>query len=159
MTPQQRVQAELDALGLDARVVEYAASTATAAEAAAAAGCELGQIVKSLVFFADGRPALALVAGDQQVDTAKLASLLGVGRKKLRMGAPGEVLGLTGYPVGGVSPVGSLTRCDIVVDETLKRFETVWAAAGAANAIFAVPTGELVVKVEGQWGAITRERT
>ena len=158
MTPQERVQVALGTLGLSSAVREFPASTATAAAAAAAVGCETGRIAKSLFFLADGRPTLVLVAGDRQADTAKLAALLGVGRKKLKMGAPEEVLTLTGYPVGGVSPVGSETACDLVVDDSLRRFETVWAAAGAPNAVFEANSVELVAKVNGQWAAITRDQ-
>ena len=157
MTPVERVRAALEELGMPARVMEFEASTATAAEAAAAVGCEPGQIVKSLVFLAAGRPTLVLVAGDRQADTAKLAELVGVGRKRLKMGSPEEVLELTGFPVGGVAPVGSANPCDVVVDESLRRFDCVWASAGARNAVFAASTAELVKKVKGQWAAITRD--
>jgi prolyl-tRNA editing enzyme YbaK/EbsC (Cys-tRNA(Pro) deacylase) len=157
MTPEERVQQALNALGLPARVVEFEANTATAAAAASAVGCELGQIVKSLFFIADSRPTLVLVAGDRKADTAKLAELLGTSRKQLKMGAPADVLAVTGYPIGGVAPVGSLTPCDIVADDSLGRFKTVWAAAGSSHAVFEVDTGALVEKVCGQWAAITRE--
>ena len=132
------------------------ASTRTAEEAARACGCERGQIVKTLFFFADGRPTVVLTAGDRQVDTALLAQLVGVGRKKLKMGTADEVLAHTGFPVGGVSPVGQLNPSDVVVDESLQRFENVWAAAGAGNAVFPVATEALVSAVSGQWAAITR---
>jgi Cys-tRNA(Pro) deacylase len=155
--PVQHVQDALDGLGIDTRVIEFDVSTRTAEDAAAAVGCEPGQIVKSLFFLADGRPTLALVAGDRQADTARLAALLGVGRKKLRMGAPDEVREATGYEVGGVSPVGLRERCDVVVDESLRRFSTTWAAAGAGNAVFAIPPERLVEITAGQWAAITKD--
>lgn len=151
------MNAALEALGLPGRVVEFDASTHTAAEAAAAVGCELGQIVKTLFFLADGRPTLALVAGDRQVDTARLADLLGIGRKKLKMGMPDDVQSHTGFPVGGVSPVGLASSCDVVVDESLRRFDEVWAAAGAGNAVFPAQTQGLVAAVGGQWAGITRD--
>lgn len=156
MTPQERVRAALATLGLPANVREFDASTRTAQDAANAVGCELGQIVKTLFFLADGRPTLALVAGDRQADTAKLAEILGVGRKRLKMGSPDEVLSVTGYPVGGVSPVGALQPCDVVVDESLQRFDVVWAAAGAGNAVFEAGTADLVRAIHGQWAMITR---
>lgn len=131
-------------------------STRTAQDAANACGCELGQIVKTLFFFADGRPTVVLAAGDRQVDTAMLAQLLGVGRKKLKMGSPEEVRAHTGFPVGGVSPVGQLNRSDVVVDDSLRRFENVWAAAGAGNAVFPALTEALVAAVNGQWATVTR---
>ena len=157
MTPQERVNAALEAAGLPGRVVEFGASTRTAQDAATAVGCQLGQIVKTLFFFAEGRPTVVLAAGDRQVDTARLAELLGVTRKRLKMGSPEEVLETTGFAVGGVSPLGLKTHCDVVVDESLQRFEAVWAAAGAANAVFGVGTQDLVTAVAGQWAAITKD--
>ena len=157
MTPPERVQAALDELGLPGRVRTFDdASTHTAQEAADAVGCELGQIVKTLFFMADGRPTMALVAGDRQVDTAALAELVGVGRKKLKMGTPEEVLETTGYAVGGVAPVGWARPCDVVVDDSLRRFEDIWAAAGAPNAVFPARTEQLVSAINGQWATIVK---
>ncbi len=156
MKPEERVQAALEALGLPSRVITFDQSTATAEEAASAVGCELGQIVKTLFFLADGRPTVALVAGDRQVDTSKLAQIVGVGRKKLKMGTPEQVLEHTGYEIGGVAPVGHLVQADVVVDESLQRFEVVWAAAGSGNAVFEAKTFDLVKAIQGQWAAITR---
>ncbi len=157
METEERVRQALAALGLPARILSFDGTTATAQEAAEAVGCELGQIVKTLFFLADGRPTVALVAGDRQVDTAALAGLLGVGRKKLKMGTPAEVLDHTGFEVGGVAPVGHPREHDVVVDESLARFERVWAAAGAHNAVFEAITRDLVAAINGQWAAITKE--
>lgn len=147
----------LKELGLPAEIIEFDASTRTAADAAAAVGCELGQIVKTLFFLADGRPTTVLVAGDRQADTSKLASLVGVGRKKLKMGTPDEVMEHTGYPIGGVAPVGQRSPSDVVADESLRRFDRVWAAAGSGNTVFEAETGALVAAINGQWADITRE--
>jgi Cys-tRNA(Pro) deacylase len=152
----ERVREALEGAGVEARVVEFAESTRTAEDAARAVGCETGQIVKSLFFMAEGRPTLALVAGDRQVDTGLLAGIVGVGRKRLKMGAPAEVKEVTGYEVGGVAPVGLLRACDMVADESLRRFEVVWAAAGTGNAVFAIGTAELARVTNAQWAAITR---
>ena len=158
MNPPDRVQLALEALGLPGRVQVFdEASTHTAQEAADAVGCELGQIVKTLFFMADGRATMALVAGDRQVDTAALAELLGIGRKKLKMGVPEEVLEITGYAVGGVAPVGWHQPGDVVVDESLRRFEDIWAAAGASNAVFPARTTDLVSAIRGQWASIVKE--
>lgn len=157
MKPEERVQKALARLGMAGSSVEYESSTGTAAEAARAVGCELGQIVKTLFFLADGRPTVALVAGDRLADTARLAQILGVGRKKLKMGSPAEVLRHTGYAVGGVAPVGLAHACDVVLDESLRRFKRVWAAAGSDHAVFAVDTAELAAAVNGQWAVVTRE--
>ena len=143
-------------LGLPGSVIEFDASTHTAQEAAEAVGCALGQIVKTLFFLADGRPTMALVAGDRQVDTALLAQLVGVGRKKLKMGSPDEVLETTGYAVGGVSPIGMLGPCDVIIDDSLQRFDRVWAAAGSGNAVFPAGTTALVAATRGQLAGITR---
>ena len=157
MSPEERVQTALAALGLPGRVVGFSASTRTAAEAAAAVGCELGQIVKSLLFLAAGRPTLVLVAGDRQVDTARLAELLGTTRKRVKMGSNEEVERITGYAPGGVAPVGTITPCDIVIDESLTRFPDIWAAAGSGHAVFPAAMMDLAAAVKGQWAAITRE--
>ena len=158
MSPSEHVQLSLQALGLPGRVRVFdSASTHTAQEAADAVGCELGQIVKTLFFMAEGRPTMALVAGDRQVDTAALAELVGVGRKKLKMGTPEEVRTTTGYEVGGVAPVGWNNPCDVVADESLKRFESIWAAAGAANAVFPAETEKLIGAIGAQWARIVRE--
>ena len=153
----ERVQQALDALGLPGRVRVFDdGSTHTAQEAADAVGCALGQIVKTLFFMAESRPTMVLAAGDRQVDTALLAPILGVGRKKLKMGTPAEVMEYTGYPVGGVAPVGWPKPVDVVVDDSLKRFDEVWAAAGAPNAVFPARTEDLVRAVNGQWAAVVR---
>ena len=156
MEATEYVQRSLEALGLPGQVRIFDESTHTAQEAANAVGCELGQIVKTLFFMAEGRPTMALVAGDRQVDTGALAALVGVGRKKLKMGSPEEVLDITGYRVGGVAPVGWPKPCDIVVDDTLKRFDEIWAAAGDSNAVFPARTEDLVRAINGQWGAIVK---
>jgi len=153
----ERVQRALDALGLPGPVRVFdAGSTHTAQEAADAVGCALGQIVKTLFFVAEGRPTMVLAAGDRQVDTAMLAPILGVGRKKLKMGTPSEVLEYTGFPVGGVAPVGWPKPVDVVVDDSLRRFEEVWAAAGASNAVFMARTDDLVRAINGQWASVVR---
>lgn len=159
MNPNDRVREALTSLGLPAELRSFDSSTRTAQDAADAVGCELGQIVKTLYFSAEGRPTLALVAGDRQVDTSKLAEILGIGRKKLKMGTPEEVIAHTGFAVGGVSPVGSVHPCDVVVDESLQRFEQIWAAAGTGNTVFPAGTAALVSAIGGQWAAITKDGT
>lgn len=156
MTPTERVQQALEALGLGASVVTFDESTHTANDAANAVGCTAGQIVKTLFFLADGRPAMVLAAGDRQVDVAALAAILGVTRKRLKMGTPEEVVAYTGFTVGSVSPVGWPSRPDVVIDDSLRRFEEVWAAAGAVNAVFAANPAELADAIGGQWAAISK---
>jgi prolyl-tRNA editing enzyme YbaK/EbsC (Cys-tRNA(Pro) deacylase) len=151
------VQAALTRLSLPGQVrVLDAASTHTAQEAADAVGCQLGQIVKTLFFMADGRPTMALVAGDRQVETAALANLVGIGRKKLKLGTPEEVRAITGYEVGGVAPVGWPQACDTIADDSLQRFDEIWAAAGAPNAVFPAKTADLVAAIGAQWATIVK---
>lgn len=157
MKPSERVQAALDAMGLDIHVVEFGASTATAPEAAAAAGCELGAIVKSLLFLIDGQPLLALVAGDRLADHKKLAARFGVGKKKVKLADAETVLRVTGYEIGGVPPLGHTVKLPTLVDESLGRFETVWAAAGTHNAVFPIAYAKLVEITGGEVAAFTEE--
>lgn len=156
MTPVERVRGALAEAGVAAGFREFDESTATAGEAAAAVGCDAGQIVKSLFFLADGRPTLVLVAGDREADTAKVATIVGVGRKRLKMGTPEQVREYTGFDVGGVAPAGHLSPCDLVVDDSLRRFECVWASAGTPHALFESRVADLVEALGGQWAAITR---
>lgn len=157
MKPSERVQAALDAICSGIHVVEFEASTATAPEAAAAAGCELGAIVKSLLFMVDGQPALVLAAGDRMADSKKLAVLFGVGKKKVKLADAETVRRVTGYEVGGVPPVGHETRLATLIDASLGRFETVWGAAGMHNAVFPIAFSKLVEITGGQVVALTEE--
>jgi len=130
-----RVAERLAAAGLDVTVVEHATSSRTAEEAAATAGCELGQIVKSLVFVDDAGPVLVLCAGDRRVD----AHGLGVRRAKAE-----QVREATGFAIGGVPPLGHPAPLRTLVDASLRRFATVWCAAGTPNAVFEVGTEDLI---------------
>ncbi len=150
MKPFERVQAALDAMDLGIRVIEHERSTATAFDAAATAGCELGAIVKSLLFLADGRPVLILVAGDRKVDARKLAAHFGLSKKKIRLADSSTVLNITGFETGGVPPVGHPVRLTTLIDDSLARFSIVWAAAGAPNAVFPVPFALLVKITAGE---------
>ena len=134
------VKLALRQLNLDLDVREIAASTATSQQAADNIGCDLGQIVKSLGFMIDkSKPTLVLASGDQTVDQRKLAAIFAVGRKKARMMTAEQCILHLGYAPGGVPPVGH-RRGDIPIylDLSLKRYELVYAAGGAANAIFPI---------------------
>ncbi len=154
----ERVAEALQACGIDAPVERFEDGTATAIDAANALGCELGQIVKTLILLADGRPTAVLVAGDRQADTAALARLLGVSRKRMKMATAEQVFELTGFRVGGVPPVGLPGEWDLIADDSLGRFQQVWAAAGASDALFATKTDELVAATGAQWATISRTR-
>lgn len=154
----QRVAEAMRACGLTSPIERFAEGTATAMDAANALGCELGQIVKTLILMADGRPTVVLAAGDRQVDTAALARLLGVSRKRLKMASAEQVLELTGYRVGGVPPVGLPGEWDVIADDSLKRFTQVWAAAGASDALFAAGRDELLAAAGAQLATVGRTR-
>jgi prolyl-tRNA editing enzyme YbaK/EbsC (Cys-tRNA(Pro) deacylase) len=137
-------------MSLDIRVIEHETSTATASDAAAAAGCELGAIVKSLLFLINGEPVLVLVAGDRMADARKLAAYFGVSKKKIRLADGATVSTITGFEIGGVPPIGHGERLRTIIDDSLARFENVWAAAGAPNAVFPVPFPLLVRITAGE---------
>src|SRR5919197_6039337 len=136
----QKFADRLRELGLDVEVRELPQSTRTAPEAAAAVGCEVGQIVKSLVFVADGEPLVCLCAGDRRVDTARLGA-------DVRPARADEVRDATGFAIGGVPPLGPDRPLRTVVDESLRRFDTVWCAAGTPNAVFSVRDEALIASI------------
>ena len=138
----ERVQSALDAAGVTARVVELPQSTRTAAEAAAAVGCDVAQIAKSLLFVdAGGEPVLVITSGTNRVDEKRL----GLQR------APAELVReRTGYAIGGVPPVGHATPIKTFIDEDLLRFERIWAAAGTPNAVFELSPADLPRMTGGQ---------
>jgi Cys-tRNA(Pro) deacylase len=150
-----RVRAALDALNYDGAIMQVAGSTHTAEQAAAAAGCELGQIIKTLAVYVAGTPLLILVSGDRRLDDRLVAGRAGVGRKQVKLASPEHVLELTGYPVGGVSPFGLATPLPAIVDASLRRFETVWVAAGAATAILPIALDDLVRYVGSEFAEIS----
>lgn len=147
------MQAALEAGGLDIDVVKLSDSARTAQLAAEAIGTELGSIVKSLVFLADGSPVLVLVAGDRRADPVKLKELLRA-RRVMIAGAE-RVKRETGFTIGGVPPVGHLRVLPTWVDESLSRFETVYAAAGHPHAVFPISFEALVQLTDGHVADIT----
>lgn len=151
MDPVARVREALLAAGLGADLVqELPADTSTAEAAARAVEAPLGSIVKSLVFWADDAPLLVLVSGDQRADVKRLRTVLGLSKRRLRIARPSEVLAHTGFEVGGVPPVGHEERLRTLIDHTLSRFDTVWAAAGTANAVFPISYERLVSLTGGE---------
>ena len=122
---------------MSVQVQELSESTRTAQEAAAAVGVEVGQIVKSLVFVDRDGPLLCLCAGDRRVDTSKL----GAG---VRQATRDEVREATGFAIGGVPPLGHDRPVRTIVDESLRRFATVWCAGGTPNSVFEAPTIALI---------------
>jgi prolyl-tRNA editing enzyme YbaK/EbsC (Cys-tRNA(Pro) deacylase) len=136
----ERVREALVAAGLEVEIVETPASARTAVEAADAVGASVAQIVKSLVFLCDGRPVLALVAGDNRLDESLLGQV--AGGHITRADAAG-VREHTGFAIGGVAPLGSLNPLPTFCDVDLLAHEHVWAAAGAPHAVFRVEPAAL----------------
>jgi Cys-tRNA(Pro) deacylase len=130
------------ALGLAIEPREFPDGTRTAADAAAAIGVELGQIVKSLVFAVDGQLVVALVSGSNRLDEHKLAAAAG-GATAARVDAD-AVRDATGFPIGGVPPFGHRTPLPVFVDTDLLRYDEVWAAAGTPHVNFAITPDDLV---------------
>lgn len=122
-------------------------STHTAEEAAAAVGCDVGAIVKSLVFLADDEPLLVLVSGPNRVDTVKLGKELGVDITKSDAKRVKEA---TGYSIGGVPPFGHTTTLRTVVDSDLLSYDELWAAAGSATAVFPIGPDALIELTRGE---------
>lgn len=124
------------------------ASTRTAPEAAAAVGCDVRQIVKSLVFMADGEPVLALVSGDHRLDVDRLRAH--VGAADVRRATADEVRAHTGFAIGGVPPFGHPAPLRTVLDIGLRRDDVVWAAAGTPFAVFAIAPEALVAWADAE---------
>jgi prolyl-tRNA editing enzyme YbaK/EbsC (Cys-tRNA(Pro) deacylase) len=129
-------------LGDGFRVLEFEESTHSSAEAAAAIGCDVAQIAKSMLFrAADGGPVLVVTSGANRVDDKKVAALLG---QKIKRADPDFVLASTGIAVGGVAPVGHPVPPVTFLDRDLQLYATLWAAGGSANAVFALTPADLV---------------
>jgi prolyl-tRNA editing enzyme YbaK/EbsC (Cys-tRNA(Pro) deacylase) len=139
----QRVQDVLTERGLGDRVVELTATARSAADAAAALGCEVGQIAKSLVFrlHRSGGALLVIACGVNRVDLARVEALVG---EPLDKADADFVREQTGYAIGGVPPVGHARALRTLVDEDLLRYERIWAAAGHPSAVFPLTPAELV---------------
>jgi Cys-tRNA(Pro) deacylase len=137
-----RVVEAAAAEGLAIEVRRFPEGTRTAADAARAVGCEVAQIVKSLVFVADDRAVVALVSGANRVDLGKLAAAAGAASTRRADGNEARIA--TGFAIGGVPPFGHAAGTTVLVDRALERHGTVWAAAGLPDAVFEVRPADLV---------------
>jgi len=135
-----RFEGWLESAGLDLEVRRFPQGTRTAEDAARAVGCQVGQIVKSLVFTAGGRPIVALVSGANRVDLGKLAEAAGGPVGKADADAARSA---TGYAIGGVPPFGHATALPVFVDRHLLSYEVVWAAAGRPDSVFPIQPARL----------------
>jgi prolyl-tRNA editing enzyme YbaK/EbsC (Cys-tRNA(Pro) deacylase) len=128
--------------GVEIKVTRFPSTTRTAQDAAREIGCSVAEIVKSLVFSADGAPVVALCSGADRVDETKLKSALGA--STVRRANADEAKSATGYAIGGVPPFAHDTELRVVIDDGLLAFDTVWAAAGLPDAVFPIAPAELV---------------
>jgi prolyl-tRNA editing enzyme YbaK/EbsC (Cys-tRNA(Pro) deacylase) len=129
-------------LGIEPRIQRFPEGTKTATAAAEAIGCDVAQIVKSLVFIADGRPVIAFTSGANRVDPSKLAQVAEA--SEARRASPDEARAATGFAVGGTPPFGHPDSLPAYIDPTLLAFQQVWAAAGTPDSVFPLPPSELV---------------
>lgn len=148
-----KVQEALRALGFSNQVVEREETTRSSAEAAAAVGCTVGQIAKSVIFRAkgSGRPILVMASGVNRVNEKAIEALIG---EKLGKADADFVRDRTGFVIGGVGPVGHSQKVETFIDEDLLQYAEIWAAAGTPNAVFKLTpdelkrmTGGVVVKI------------
>ena len=132
--PVKRAEKSIKEYNNEMSVIVLDSSAKTAIEAASSLGCEVGAIVKSLLFKTDNTFTLFLVSGDKKASLNKIKKILNI--KDASMASPDDVKNITGYTIGGVSPVGHLNKIEIFIDHSLARFENLYAAAGHPNCVF-----------------------
>ena len=132
--PVKRAEKSIKEYNNDMSVIVLDSSAKTAIEAASSLGCEVGAIVKSLLFKTGNNFTLFLVSGDKKASLNKIKKTLNI--KDASMASPDDVKNITGYTIGGVSPVGHLNKIEIFIDHSLARFENLYAAAGHPNCVF-----------------------
>jgi len=152
-----KVQQALAAHGLNLDVMELTATTRTAKDAARAVGCEVGQIVKSLVFCTrcSGRPVLVVASGANRVSEKAIAAVMG---EPVGLADPDFVRTQTGFAIGGVPPVGLASPMPVVIDEDLLGYATIWAAAGNPHALFHLTPADLLALTGGKVMAVKPKR-
>jgi Cys-tRNA(Pro) deacylase len=151
----RRVAAAARAAGVEIEIRVFGEGTRTAEAAAAAIGCDVAAIVKSLVFVVDDRPVVALVPGDRRLDAARLAASCGGGRA--RRASLDEVREATGYAAGGTPPFGHAAALEVVADPLLRRHRLVWAAAGTPTTVFAITPDDLAGVSGARWSAVAAD--
>ena len=151
--PVKRAEKSIKEFDSSLEIVCLEQTARTAQDAATALGCNVGAIVKSLLFSTGENFVLCLVSGDKRCSLNKLKKILN--EKDVSMANPDDVKKITGYTIGGVSPVGHLSKVKIYIDTNLKRFTTVFAAAGHPNCIFKIEFNQLIKLVTGEIEEIT----
>jgi prolyl-tRNA editing enzyme YbaK/EbsC (Cys-tRNA(Pro) deacylase) len=143
----ERFEQAVRSAGLSVEIRRFPAGTRTAADAARAVGCEIGQIVKSLVFVGDGEAFLALTSGVNRADPAKLAGILGLG--EVTRATADEAKEATGFAIGGTPPFGHPRPLRVLVDRHLLSYDVLWAAAGTPDTAFPITPEQLVAASRG----------
>ena len=151
--PVKRVESILKKFDITQKVIVLDTSARTAIEAASSLGCEVGAIVKSLLFKSEDSFMLCLVSGDKKASLNKIKKLLNI--KDISMAAADDVKNITGYTIGGVSPIGHLNKIDIIIDTSLERFTSLFAAAGHPNCVFKIDFKNLQKITNGSIKEIT----
>ena len=151
--PVKRVDQLLKNFDEKQNVIVLNSSARTAEEAASSLGCEVGAIVKSLLFKTENFYTLCLVAGDKRTSLNKIKKILNI--KDAMMASADEVKNVTGFTIGGVSPIGHLNKVDIFIDNSLERFNFLFAAAGHPNCVFKINFRDLQKITKGTIKEIT----
>ena len=151
--PVLRAEKSLKQFNSDLKVIELEQTARTASDAATALSCKVGAIVKSLLFRSGDSFILCLVSGDKRCSLNKLKKISD--EKDVSMANPEDVKRITGYTIGGVSPTGHLTKTKIYIDENLKNFNSIFAAAGHPNAVFEIDFKNLKALTQGEIKDIT----
>jgi len=151
--PVKRVESILKKFNPKMNVIVLDSSARTALEAASSLGCKVGAIVKSLLFKTENQFTLFLVAGDKKASLNKIKQILKI--EDALMASANEVKNITGYTIGGVSPIGHLTKIDIFIDNSLSRFDFLFAAAGHPNCVFKINFSDLQKITKGKIEEIT----
>ena len=134
--PVRRVEKFIRLFDQNQKVIVLNSSARTASDAASSLGCEVGAIIKSLLFKTDDTFSLCLIAGDKRVSLNKLKRI--INKKDVSMASADEVKKITGFTIGGVSPVGHINNLTSIIDRSLERFENLYAAAGHPNCVFKI---------------------
>ena len=145
--PVRRVEKFLRDFDKNQKIIILNTSARTALEAATSLGCEVGAIVKSLLFRTESNFTLCLVAGDKKASLNKIKKILNI--KDASMASADEVKNVTGYTIGGVSPIGHLNKIYILIDKSLNRFNSLFAAAGHPNCVFEISFTDLIKITNG----------
>jgi Cys-tRNA(Pro) deacylase len=146
--PVKRAEKSINEFDPNLKIICLEQTARTAQDAATALGCNVGAIVKSLLFSTGEGFVLCLVSGDKRCSLNKLKKILD--KKDVSMAKPDDVKKITGYTIGGVSPVGHLTRIKILIDRSLERFTEVFAAAGHPNCVFKINFNKLINLTSGE---------